>query len=280
MLNFIRVKFIYVRFNGVDQFSIEGVDKYEEALLEAQKAGIRVRGLLLCHPHNPLGQCYPRETLIKFMQLCNKYKIHLIVDEIYALSVYDIDDPKAVMFESTLSLEMDKHIHPDYHHVLYGMSKDIAASGIRLGCVYTRNIVLRHAITALGTFHWSGCVNEKAAIAMLEDEKWVNEYLRISRERLATGNKLVRQILEDEGIAYHKGCNAGFFVWIDLRPFLSTSPDASLEARSAAQVELVKKLLANKIYITNGDEMFAEEPGWFRVIFAQDERVVREGMKR
>lgn len=280
MLICIRVKGVYVAFNGVDQFSSEGVDKYEEALLAAQKEGTRIRGLVLCHPHNPLGQCYPRETLIKLMQLCNKYKIHLIVDEIYALSVYDIEDPKAVRFESTLSLETEKYIHPDYHHVLYGMSKDIAASGIRLGCVYTRNVVLRQAMTGIGTFHWSGNLNEKAAIAMLEDEKWMDNYLRLSRERLAARNKLVRKILEDEGVAYHKGCNAGFFIWIDLRPFLSASPTSSLKARSAAQADLVKRMLKNKIFITDGDDMFAEEPGWFRVIFAQDERVLKEGMRR
>ena len=276
----LRVKGVYVGFDGVDQFSSEGVDKYEKALIVAQREGTRVRGLVLCHPHNPLGKCYPRETLIKLMQLCNKYKIHLIVDEIYALSVYDIEDPKAVKFESTLSLETDKYIHPDYHHVLYGTSKDIAASGIRLGCVYTRNISLRQAMTAIGTFHWSGCVNEKAAIAMLEDVKWMDDYLHLSREQLAARNKLVRKILEDKGIAYYKGCNAGFFIWIDLRPFLSTDPTTSLEARLVAQGDLVKRLLKNKIYITSGDDMSAEEPGWFRVIFSQDERVLKEGMRR
>lgn len=261
-------------------FSVPGVDKYEEALIAAKRDGTRIRAILLCHPHNPLGQCYPPETLIKFMQLCTKYGIHLICDEIYALSVYDIPDAKAVKFESTLSLETQKYIHPSYLHVLYGMSKDYAASGLRVGCVYSRNSALLRAVGALSIFHWSGNASEKVAILMLEDEQWLNGFLQLSRERLATGNKLVRKILDDEGVAYRKGANAGFFIWIDLRPYLSTPSNSSLKARWAAEEELLKRLMENKVYITNGKEMSAEEPGWFRVIFSQDERVIKEGLRR
>lgn len=261
-------------------FSPPGVDKYEEALIAAERNGIRIRAILLCHPHNPLGQCYPPETLMKFMQLCSKYEIHLICDEIYALSVYNIPDAHAVKFESTLSLETQKYIHPSYLHVLYGMSKDYAASGIRIGCVYTRNKTLLQALKALGTFQWPGTANEKVAILILEDEQWLSKFLQLSRERLAAGNKLVRKILEDEGVAYRKGANAGFFIWINLGPYLSASSNSSLESRWAAEDELLKQLIENKVYITNGKDMSAEEPGWFRVIFAQDERVIKEGMRR
>ena len=261
-------------------FSASGVDKYEEALIGAVRDGVRIRAILLCHPHNPLGQCYPPQTLIKFMQLCSKYEIHLICDEIYALSVYDIPDTKAVKFESTLSLETQKYIHPSYLHVLYGMSKDYAVGGIRIGCVYTRNRSLLRALSAVGLFQWSGSANEKVAILMLEDEQWLSGFLQLSRERLAAGNKLARKILDDEGVGYRKGANAGFFLWIDLRPYLSTPSNSSLKARWAAEDELLKQLIENKVYITNGKDMSAEEPGWFRVIFAQDERVIREGLRR
>ncbi|KAL9632617.1 MAG: hypothetical protein Q9164_005210, partial [Protoblastenia rupestris] len=90
-----RVGCEYVSFGDVDQFEVGGVAKYEDAIIEAEKAGKRVRALILCHPHNPLGRCYTSDALIAFMRLCSKYKIHLVADEIYALSVYDIPDPKA-----------------------------------------------------------------------------------------------------------------------------------------------------------------------------------------
>ena len=275
-----RVKCIFVPFEGVDQFSLDGVKKYEEALTKAQNEGVKIRALLLCHPHNPLGQCYPKETIIGFMKLCAKYSIHLIADEIYALSVYDVPDSHAVKFESVLSFESAQYIDPKLLHLLYGFSKDMAASGIRLGCIYTRNEELMRAMSAMGTFHWSGSANEQVAIAMLEDEKWIDGLLQLSRERLASRNKFTRKLLDEEGIKYHLGANAGFFIYMDLRPFLPVSPSASIEDRWKAEGELAKRMIDNKVYITPGESTFAEEPGWFRFIFSQDEGVIREGFKR
>ncbi|MCJ1466365.1 hypothetical protein MMC07_004984 [Pseudocyphellaria aurata] len=275
-----KVKCVYVDSVGVDLFSASGVHKYEQALIAAEREGIRIRAILLCHPHNPLGRCYTPQTLIDFLKLCNKYEIHLICDEIYALSVYDVPDAKAVRFESILSLETQKYLHHNSLHVLYGMSKDYAASGTRLGCVYTRNSTLLRALSAMGVFQWSGGISETAAILMLENEQWLGKFLQLSRERLAAGNKLVRKVLDDEGVAYYKGANAGFFMWIDLRSYLSSSSNSSLKARWAAEEDLLKRLIENKVYITSGQDMSAEEPGWFRVIFAQDERVIKEGLRR
>ena len=273
-----RVGCEYVSFGDVDQFEVGGVAKYEDAIIEAEKAGKRVRALILCHPHNPLGRCYTSDALVAFMRLCSKYKIHLVADEIYALSVYDIPDPKAVKFSSILSFDTDQYISPDYIHLLYGMSKDTAAGGIRLGCLYTRNKDLMRAAQTITQFHWSGNANEKVATLMLEDEKWMDQFLELSRTRLAERNKMVRQILDDNGIKYAHGANAGFFIWIDLRPWVRQL--SSGEDMWTGEDELTGRLFENKVYVTNGKEMSAEEPGWYRLIFSQDERVVREGIRR
>lgn len=69
------------------------------------------------------GQCYPKETLRGLMALCQKHHIHLISDEIYALSVFDTGNPDAVPFTSVLSFDATGLIDDDLLHVLYGMSK-------------------------------------------------------------------------------------------------------------------------------------------------------------
>lgn len=258
----------------MDQFKVDAVANYETALQEVEKKGTRIRALMLCHPHNPLGRCYPRETLTAFMKLCQKHKIHLLVDEIYALSVFEIPDPKAVKFESVLSLDTDKYINPNYLHLLYGMSKDTAAGGLRLGCIYTQNKDLMQAMMSISNFHWSGSANEKVGALMLEDEKWMDGFLQLSRERLATNNKIVRKMLDDEGIEYYLGANAGFFLWIDLRKYLPGG-DAW-----AAENELTKRLFQNKVFLTDGQGLSAEEAGWYRLIFSQDLKVVKEGIRR
>lgn len=68
------------------------------------------------------------------MRLCNQHKIHLISDEIYALSVFDSGKPKAVPLTSVLAIDNANRIHPDYLHVLYGMSKVGCQRLLLLGC--------------------------------------------------------------------------------------------------------------------------------------------------
>lgn len=57
------------------------------------------------------------------MGLCQKHKIHLISDEVYALSIFDSGDSNALPFTSVLAIDSTDLIRPDYLHVLYGMSK-------------------------------------------------------------------------------------------------------------------------------------------------------------
>ncbi|KAI6766022.1 hypothetical protein HG530_007092 [Fusarium avenaceum] len=83
-----QAKVVQVSFGDVDPLSLETVDIYEKALMDAQSQGIRVRAFLLCNPHNPLGRCYTREVLEAYMRFCEKHGLHLISDEVYALSVW------------------------------------------------------------------------------------------------------------------------------------------------------------------------------------------------
>ena len=58
------------------------------------------------------------------MHLCQKYQIHLLSDEIYALTTFvskDIPDP--VPFTSLLSINKTGIIDPSLCHVIHGMSK-------------------------------------------------------------------------------------------------------------------------------------------------------------
>lgn len=70
-----------------------------------------------------LGRCYPASTLLALMKLCQKNAIHMISDEVYALSVYDTRDPDLPTFTSALSVNPEGTIDVERLHVFYGMSK-------------------------------------------------------------------------------------------------------------------------------------------------------------
>lgn len=51
-----RVKTIEVSLRNEDHFGLAAVARYEEALQRSKADGVKVRGLILCSPHNPLGE--------------------------------------------------------------------------------------------------------------------------------------------------------------------------------------------------------------------------------
>ena len=57
------------------------------------------------------------------MLFCQKHQIHLISDEIYALSISKTGDADSVTFTSVFSFYTTGLIDDDLLHVLYGMSK-------------------------------------------------------------------------------------------------------------------------------------------------------------
>lgn len=118
-----------------DVTTMTGVKKHEEALITSRERGIKIRGLMLCNPHNPLGRCYAPEVLEAYLSLCSKHNIHLISDEVYAMAVFSNQDiPDPMSFTSILSLDIGKFCDPALVLVVYGMSKV---------CIYSHSNHLR-----------------------------------------------------------------------------------------------------------------------------------------
>ena len=58
------------------------------------------------------------------MKLCKKHNLHLISDEIYALSVWENPDlANAAQFKSVLSIDAAEFMDPSMVHVVWGLSK-------------------------------------------------------------------------------------------------------------------------------------------------------------
>ena len=88
------------------------------------------------------------------MKFCQRNSIHLISDEVYALSVYPSRfAPDAPIFASILSVDPANLIDVDRIHVFYGFSKDFGAAGGRPGSLITRNALLRKAVSSNTRFH-------------------------------------------------------------------------------------------------------------------------------
>jgi aspartate/methionine/tyrosine aminotransferase len=116
----------------------------DAAVARSTEQGVVPRVLLLSHPQNPLGICYPPEVVKEIIDWCRDHKIHLISDEIYAGSIYRPDDAQFVSALKLASTTEEPFLGlGPYVHLVYALSKDFALSGLRVGALYSENLEIR-----------------------------------------------------------------------------------------------------------------------------------------
>ena len=260
------LQMVYADTTAESSFDITVVDAFEKTLAESSAAGVKIRALLIINPNNPVGRCYPRETLIELMKFCQRHRIHLISDEIYATSVFSDDFP---VFTSVLSVEPGI-LDDELLHVTYGFSKDFGAAGLRLGCVVTRSAPVLMVIQMTMRFHNPSGASVAIANAMLEDRNWCNAFISTNRRKIAQAYDYATAGLRELGIKYIPA-NAGFFVYIDLSPYFR-------EGVADAEFDLSQRLLDGGVFFHPKEEH--GEPGWYRMVYTQDPRSVAEGLRR
>ncbi|XP_073900755.1 1-aminocyclopropane-1-carboxylate synthase-like protein 1 isoform X2 [Castor canadensis] len=243
------------------------VEKLEMALQGANSEGVKVRGLILINPQNPLGDIYSPRELQEFLGFAKRHELHVIMDEVYMLSVFE----DSIKYHSVLSLEGLPD--PQRTHVMWATSKDFGMSGMRFGTLYTENQHVATAVASLCRYHsLSGLVQYQMA-QLLQDYDWINHvYLPANHARLKAAHTYVSEELRVLGIPFLSR-GAGFFIWIDLRKYLRKSTYEE-------EMLLWRRFLDNKVLLSFGKAFECKEPGWFRVIFSDKVHRLRLGMQR
>ena len=268
------VDLVTVAFGDVDPVSLAAVESYEKAMEEARRRGKRVKALILCSPHNPLGRCYTPDVLKAYLRLCSKHGIHMISDEVYAMSVFPNKDiPNPTPFRSVLSLEYREFIDPLSLHVLYGMSKDFNSNGLRIGAfVSTNNVQLHAAMRAISRFAWSSSLADLAWSSILFDETFLQEHLTKLTARLTEAYDLCTSILQGMNVP-NLPANSGPFLWINLSGFLQ-------QKTTESERNLAWRMINEGVWLATAEAYRSEQPGWFRLTFAVPESEIRLSLKR
>ncbi|KAI0505161.1 putative aspartate aminotransferase [Xylaria bambusicola] len=264
-----------VAFGQLDPLGLPAVACYERAILAAREQGTTIRGLLLCSPHNPLGRCYPREVIQALLSLCNKYQIHLISDEAYALSVWH-----GPPFTSVLSLDLSGIIDPSLVHVLWGISKDFGANGWRVGCIVSQsNQPLRAALGTVALYSYVSSITDRIVSQMLEDDSFTTSYLAKNLRRLSNAYTFATDFLRQHAIPFAGGTQAALFIWVDLgQAYRNRHPERAALRNTAKEVQ--QALWAQKVYLAWGGNFGSESPDMFRIVFAHPRSYMEEGLRR
>ncbi|KAF5916294.1 hypothetical protein HPG69_007376 [Diceros bicornis minor] len=229
--------------------------------------GLKVKGLILINPQNPLGDIYSPGELREFLEFAKRHELHVLVDEVYMLSVFE----ESVGYRSVLSLE--RLPDPQRTHVMWATSKDFGMSGLRFGTLYTENRDVATAVASLCRYHGlSGLVQYQMA-QLLRDRDWINQvYLPENHARLKAAHAYVSGELRALGIPFLSR-GAGFFIWVDLRKYL---PEGTFEE----EMRLWRRFLEHKVLLSSGKAFECKEPGWFRLVFSDEAHRLCLGMQR
>ncbi|XP_006896835.1 PREDICTED: probable inactive 1-aminocyclopropane-1-carboxylate synthase-like protein 2 [Elephantulus edwardii] len=243
------------------------VKKLEDGLLKAMLKGKKIKGLILNNPQNPLGYTYSQDSLKEYLTFAKRYKLHVIIDEIYMLSVFD---PKTT-FHSVLSL--DSLPDPQRTHVIWGTSKDFGISGFRFGALYTHNKDVAAAVRGFSYLHSLSGIAQYKLCQLLKDRVWIdNTYLPSYKLRLQRAYRCVTKQLDALEIPYLKG-GCGLYVWINLKKYLTP-------CTFEKELDLYRHLMNYKVILTRGKIYMCKEPGWFRLVFAEKTHILLLAMQR
>ncbi|KAL5222640.1 hypothetical protein ABZP36_027353 [Zizania latifolia] len=256
------VNIVPVHCDSANGFQVT-VAALQEAYDEAAAAGMRVRGVLITNPSNPLGTTVKRTVLEDILDFVVRKNIHLISDEIYSGSVFAAPDLVSV---AELVESRARHGGEDianHVHIVYSLSKDLGLPGFRVGLVYSYNDAVVTTARRMSSFTLVSSQTQKTLAAMLSDEAFADAYIRTNREHLRERHDHIVAGLARAGVSCLRG-NAGLFVWMDMRRLLGDG-----DATVAGELRLWDKMLHEvKLNISPGSSCHCSEPGWFRVCFA------------
>ncbi|KAF5730033.1 1-aminocyclopropane-1-carboxylate synthase [Tripterygium wilfordii] len=245
----------------------------EAAYERAQEANIKVKGLLINNPSNPLGTVLDRETLRSIASFINEKNIHLVCDEIYAATVFN--QPNFISVSEIIEEDIDVQCNTDLVHIVYSLSKDMGFPGFRVGIIYSYNDAVVSCARKMSSFGLVSTQTQYLIAAMLSDDEFVGRFVAESRKRLAKRHRVFTWGLSRAGIKYLKRSNAGLFLWMDLRQLLK---DKTFEAEMVLWRVIIEEV---KLNVSPGSSFHCSEPGWFRVCFANmDDETMQVALSR
>ncbi|KAJ5879747.1 hypothetical protein N7455_003212 [Penicillium solitum] len=245
-------------------FGPESVKYYESAL---ENASIPIRAILVCNPHNPLGQCYPRETLQALLDFCRRRDLHYISDEVYALSAHQ---PPPAGFSPFVSiLQFVESQMSERTHVIYSLSKDFGCNGIRLGALISQSNQAVRLSAALSLHSQVSSLSTVFASETILKDNSIRRICEHGGKRLRMAYEVITLFLKTHEIEFIPAAY-GMFVFARLCPVKTVQEEQ----------ELLGNIKSMGVSVSSGTSYHFEEPGWFRLCYGVPLDQLEQALRR
>lgn len=262
--------FSSIRNNGCETVSNSLIYNKEELRyeidfddLERKLAHERARLMLICNPHNPGGRVWTRDELTRVAELCHKYGVRVVSDEIHCeLTLYDNEYVPFGSLPDELSHGSITCCSP---------SKAFNTAGLQIANIVCRDAEVRNRIDRAININEVCDVNPFGVIALqaaYSDEGY--EWLTQLRAYISSNYDLLRERFARElpkcKVMRMEGT---YLAWIDCTELHIPSDE-------------IEEMLMheNKVWVNAGSMYGAEGAAFIRINMACTSELLNEGITR
>lgn len=262
--------FSSIRNNGCEMASNSLIYNKEELRyeidfddLERKLKHERARLMLLCNPHNPGGRVWTRDELTRVAELCRKYGVRVVSDEIHCeLTLYDNEYVPFGSLPDELSRDSITCCSP---------SKAFNTAGLQIANIVCRDAEVRNRIDRAININEVCDVNPFGVIALqaaYSDEGY--EWLTQLRKYISANyDLLLERFARELPKCKVMRMEGTYLAWIDCSE-LHISSD-----------EIEEMLMhENKVWVNAGSMYGAEGAAFIRINMACTSELLNEGITR
>lgn len=230
--------------------------------LEQKLADPQTTMMILCNPHNPIGKIWDRAILDRIGELCDKYHVIVVADEIHC----DLTEPGTdyVPFASVSEKCRQNSI------TCVAPTKTFNLAGLQTAAVAVANEVLRHKVwRALNTDEVAepNVFAVQAAIAAFtKGEAWLEELRNYISENKQFAAQFIQQNIPQVKVV---SSQATYLLWLDC---------SSVTKYDQGLCDYIRK--STGLYLSEGSQYGKAGEGFLRMNVACPLDRLKEGLER
>ncbi|MDO4623112.1 MAG: MalY/PatB family protein [Eubacteriales bacterium] len=218
--------------------------------------------MILCNPHNPVGKLWDRETLARIGELCKKYHVTVLSDEIHC----DLTAPGKGYIPFAAASETCREISI----TCIAPTKAFNIAGLQTSAVYVWDENLRHKV-------WRGLNTDEvaepnafaidAAVAAFEKG---GPWLDALRDYLQSNKDIARAYIEEKLPEIHVVLSdATYLLWLDCRKITNDTGELAAFIREKTG-----------LFLSAGSQYGADGNLFLRLNTACPKERLQDGLKR